>query len=58
MREVCDEAGLSPNGVHIHLRRARSEGWAETDGKARGWRLTAAGRLALRVATRVERMTP
>lgn len=45
VREVGEALGLTPNGVHQHLREAQRHGWASTKpGLSRSWTLTAEGR--------------
>jgi len=43
VRQIGAALALSPNGVHGHLRHARRDGLAETDGMLAGWRLTERG---------------
>jgi predicted ArsR family transcriptional regulator len=50
VREAGDILGLTPNGVHQHLREARAHGWATNKpGKSRSWRLTEPGRRLVRL---------
>ena len=48
MRQVAQALGLTAGGVHYHLRMARTDGLAATDGSAGGWMLTARGAKVLR----------
>lgn len=48
VREIGEVLHLSANGVHQHLRGARDDGLAETDGTAGGWRTTRRGDAILR----------
>jgi len=49
IREIARAfGGVSPNAIHQHLRKARADGFAETDGSRGGWRLTRRGESILR----------
>jgi len=47
IRQMGAALGLTPNGVHAHLRAARVDGLSHTDGGMAGWRLTERGEALL-----------